>query len=167
MSEKLNISAPWVTFAHEIEALFGEDPEINFQYNEVENVVKLYVNNADKADAISKLIPTEKAFGNVTLKIFVIPANLLADDKEALFRKAFKGNPILSYIYTTCGFMRINATYIVFKNKAVQFFNDNLQDINGNQTTLYQDIAKDVFEQESGVFFCTDVEGNPGKPVKE
>ena len=53
-------------------------------------------------------------------------------------------------------------TYVVFTNKVVQFFNDNLNDIYGNVTTLYQEIASDVFDIESGVFFCTDFKKEVG-----
>lgn len=49
-------------------------------------------------------------------------------------------------------------TYIVFKNKVVQFWNDDLSDIYGNRSTLYQDIAKEIFGESSGIFFCTDKE---------
>ena len=166
MSETLKLSAPWVTFVHEIKALFGEDPEINIQFNERENVIKLYVNNAEKADALAQLLPTEKNFGSVTLYIQIIPANFLGEDRAVLFQQAFKGNPVVSYLYSTGGYS-LNAMYIVFKNKAVQFFNDNLQDINGNHTTLYQTIAKDVLGQTAGIYYCTDVEGNPGKPTNK
>ena len=47
-------------------------------------------------------------------------------------------------------------TYVVLKKEVVQFFNDNLNDIHGLETTLYQTIAKDVFDG-TGVFFCTDI----------
>lgn len=50
--------------------------------------------------------------------------------------------------------------YVVFKNCVVQFFNDNLNDIYGNISTLYQDIAREIFADAEweGVFYCTDVE---------
>ena len=59
--------------------------------------------------------------------------------------------------------------YAVFQSKVVQFFNDDMSDINGNCTTLYQEIAKDVFSgRAEGVFFCTAAEGkNLQKPLGE
>jgi hypothetical protein len=55
----------------------------------------------------------------------------------------------------------------VFEKKVVQFFNDQLDDINGNKSTLYQDIAKDVFEKHEGVYFCTAADGKLSKPLGE
>ena len=158
---RLHLSAPWVIFYREVEALFSEDHEVRVIYDEMENEIKLYVDNATKANALSVLLPGEKVFGNVTLKISVVPANLTGklNPKISLFEAAFENNKALSYIHTIddCGFLTNSITYVVFKNKVVQFFMDDLGDINGNCSTLYQTIAKDIFGEQDGIFFCTDV----------
>ena len=61
-------------------------------------------------------------------------------------------------------------TYVVFKNCVVQFFNDNLNDCHGLISTLYQDIAAEIFEDANlnGVYYNTDVErGALGMPLGE
>ena len=61
-------------------------------------------------------------------------------------------------------------TYVVFKNCVVQFFNDNLNDPHGVLSTLYQDIAREVFGDcgmAGGVAYCTDVERKVGMPIDE
>ena len=163
MTEKKNFSdksqifgkaAPWYTFGREIEALFRDDPDVNVEVNDYCWDIKLYVDNAEKAEALTQIMPTKKMFGNITVTISVIPANLNNESKIDLFQKAFKGNPVLSYICpSTTSFA---ANYVVFQNKVVQFFDDNLGDVNGNTSTLYEDIARDVFEDCDGIFFCTD-----------
>lgn len=159
MATNLNLSAPWVTFVHEVQALFGEDPAVNVAFHEDNNILYLFVNGDEKADAITKLLPEEKKFGNVTLKIQVVPANTGKENAEQIFRKAFEGNPVLSYIKTISdGDIFGGACYVVFKKKVIQFFDDNIADVNGNRTTLLQEIAKDVFEDKAGVFFCTDTD---------
>jgi hypothetical protein len=40
---RTNLSAPWITMYHEIEALFKKDPDIKVVYDEENVVVKLYV----------------------------------------------------------------------------------------------------------------------------
>ena len=153
----VKLSAPWVTYVNELKAMFKRDPEITVMYDEAENEVKLYVAaNVSKADALSKLLPEEKTFGNVTLKIAVIPPNVNEDEDILLtFEKAFKDNPAFEYAFaakTPIGDYR----YIVFANKVVQFFNDQMDDINGNKTTLYQEIAKEIFKDRLGVSYCTE-----------
>jgi len=56
---------------------------------------------------------------------------------------------------------------VVFKNCVVQFFNDNLNDAHGVISTLYQNIAAEIFEDANlpGVHYCTDVERKLGKPL--
>ena len=46
---------------------------------------------------------------------------------------------------------------MVFQNKVVQYFSDNMQDINGFTSTLYQEIAKELFGVDGGLYFCTDL----------
>ena len=162
----MKLSAPWVKFYNEIKALFEKDPEIKITFDEETPEVKLYVDNERKADALTKLIPSEKAFGNVTLKVTVIPANT-EPTKLDLLQEAFYGNPTLSYVWsadTPLG----PFNYAVFENKVVQFFNDDMGDINGNCSTLYQELAKDVFGTDIGVHFCTEaLDRKVQKPLGE
>ena len=69
--------------------------------------------------------------------------------------QAFEGNEAISCFYTGCGPTQ-DINYIAFDPIVVQFFNDQLDDINGLKTTLYADIAKEVFGQQDGIYFCTD-----------
>lgn len=154
----LKLAAPWVAYFNEVKALFGDDPEIKLEYNNDNYEIKMYVDNQEKADALTQLIPAEKAFGNIVVKTIVIPSNKLQVNKSKLFEAAFKGNPAYSFMASAEGIFSNPITYIVFKNKVVQFWNDDLSDIYGNRSTLYQDIAKDIFGENSGIFFCTDKE---------
>ena len=156
MEQKFNLSTPWAEYYRELEALFKHDPAIKIGFDEDEYIINLYVDGGLKAEALAELLPSEKVFGNVTLKVNVIPANVVKDDKTSLFKAAFEGNPVFSYAVKPEGILVPNFSFVVFKNEVVQYFNDNLGDVNGNRSTLYQEIAKDVFEDHEGVFFCTD-----------
>lgn len=158
----LKLSAPWVVYYREIEALFGTDPEITITIDEENYSVKLYVNNDEKAEALDKLLPTERTYGNVTVRTAVIPSNPLLEKKTSLFQTAFEGNPVFAFTKTNEGVFTIPLSYVVFKNRVVQFFADNLQDVNGNISTLYETIAKDVFGETDGLCFCTDTEEKVG-----
>lgn len=149
----LKLSPPWVTFMHELSALFNQDPDINIKCDDEEPRIKLYVKTAGKAEALAKLLPVEKEFGNVVLKIEVIPAN--EEDKPVdLIRRAFEGNPVLEQVASVPSPYG-EISYAVFKKEVVQFYNDQMDDAYGNKNTLYQEIAKDVFNQQDGVYFCT------------
>lgn len=163
----MKLSAPWYNFYREVDALFAKDPEVKVVFDEEACEIKLYVENGRKADALMQLLPEEKVFGNITLKITVIPANACNGSKLDAIQEAFLGNPALEYVWqasTPLG----NYNYVVFKNEVVQYFNDDLSDIHGNRSTLYQEIAKDVFGENTGLFFCTEA-GNEKleKPLGE
>lgn len=159
--EGLSKSAPWVTYARKLKAIFGSDPEITINYiEEPEPEVKLLVNNPTKADALSKILPTTKAFGNVTIKVTVVPSNA-NETFEDLIKRAFAGNPIVSYIDHGDGPFGSNICFVAFENDVIQYFDDRLDDPYGLDSTLAEDICREIFEnaEEFGtsVRFCTDL----------
>lgn len=147
--------APWTEFANQVEAMFKEDKDIKFNYDDLSKVITLRVNGNDKAEALTKLLPTEKQFGAITVKINVIPANKLGEDKIDLFCKAFSGNPAVSEI-TTVETLWGPLSFVVFAPKVVQYYDDTLFDLNGIHTTIYQDLAREVFGTFDGVCYCTE-----------
>lgn len=167
MAKKLKLSPPWVTFYHDLKEMFGNDPDIKIEIDDDDYSVKMYVEDQEKADALSKILPTEKTFGNVVVRIKVIPANVEEESVAELFKKAFKGNPILADAQDIKGVFDFSATYIVFAKRVVQYFNDNMGDINGLRSVLYEDIAREMFATDPGVFYCTDTEDPLKKPLGE
>lgn len=160
----VNISAPWFTYYRKLNALFGKDPDVErIVFDEDDMVIRIFVVGQDKADAISKILPESVSFGNVTVNITVIPANK-AGTKFNTLCTAFKGNPAFSFgIEIPMEVTQSNPlSYFAFSHEVVQFFNDNLHDPNGNVTTLYEDIAREVIGESDGICFCTDKPGNPG-----
>jgi len=173
---RLKISPPWVTYIHEIEALFDGDPQIacNVNWSGPEPFIILACNNSDKVTALTQILPSEIYCGNVILKVMVdgVPSNRAFVSKKELFETAFEKNPAFAYAVSPVedGYNWFAMTYVVFKNCVVQFFNDNLNDCHGVVSTLYQDIAKDILTGEAvqGVYFNTDIEvGKLGKPLGE
>ena len=171
---RLKISPPWVTYINKLQALFDGDPQIAFNIDYNNMIVTLAGNNGEKNAALQRLLPVEKKFGNVILHIVVDGpiANIAFPTQKALFDTAFKGNPAYAYSVSPAdeGYYFFSMTYVVFKNCVVQFFNDNLNDCHGLISTLYQDIAAEIFEDANlnGVYYNTDVEvGKLGKPLGE
>ena len=154
--EELKMVSPWVNYYREIEALFSEDPEITVSYDEDTKTVKLYVDNTDKATALEKLIPAERIFGNVTVTVTVIPANQDGKTKIDLIKTLFKGNPVFKYASTVEGAFTNPIHYVVLEKEVVQYPADDLHDIHGLCSTLYQEIAKYVIGEDEGICFCTD-----------
>lgn len=158
MGEKtLHKSPPWIGYYNELDQLFGEDPEIRVEYDNETYTVKLYVGNSEKAEALEQLIPDTKEFGNITVKVIIVPANLEdVQQKADLFRKAFEGNPVLSKVSVIPYTVNAPLTYVAFVPAVAQYYDDNMADLNGNTSTLYENIARDVFGEQDGIFFCTD-----------
>jgi len=171
---KLKLSPPWITYYNEVEAMFRNDKNIHVVLDEDNCELKVYVDGpASQYEALAKLLPTEKEFGNIVLEIKVIPANApekklirvsqLANDEEMdlrdLFASAFRGSKTVVEIVPVAGVFGFNACYVVFAKEVVQFFDDNLGDLNGMRSTLYENIARDIFNPINGVMYCTSVEG--------
>lgn len=173
---RVKVAPPWITYIHEIQALFDGDPQIacNVRYETPNPSIILACNNGDKVTALLQILPTEIYFGGITLKVNVdgTPSNRTFVNKKELFEVAFEKNPAFAYAFSPAddGYAWFSMVYVVFKNCVVQFFNDNLNDCHGVLSTLYEDIARDVLTGDGvqGVFFNTDVErGKLGKPLGE
>lgn len=157
MATTVGLAAPWTIFVRKLEAMFGQDSEIHIDYDEDEIEVNVRVDNPTKASALEEILPDAVDFGNVTLYINVIPANI-SYTKADLFRMAFAGNPVFSSLEGVDDPTAFNANYCIFKNEVVQIPADNLSSYYGVESTLYEDIAEEIFEGEhDGIYFCTDL----------
>lgn len=158
LNEGLWLSAPWYVYYHELEALFGQDPELSMEFDEGEFVITIYVQgNEEKTYALTQLLPVFKEFGSIVVRTRVIPANGKAESDYDLLLKAFKDNPVFA---TGIQEEMTNMNYILFKKEVVQFFSDQFDDPHGYRSTLYKTIADDVFAGVHDVFFSTDYYNN-------
>ena len=155
----LTKSSPWVTYYKEVDALFKKDKEVLVVFDEENIELKIYVDNQEKASAIQYLIPNEKNFGNVILKIKVIPSNgkQLRDVRTTnivdIASDVFRGNNAVFAVTDVRAVFDL--VYVIFRKEVAQYFDDNIGDINGNCSTLYEAIARDVFN-DVGIKYCTD-----------
>ena len=155
----LELSSPWASYAHKLMAMFEPDPDITINYDNDKNTVHMYVCGNKKADALEALLPASIAFGNVLLTVIVHPANITLS-KEDMLRDALEGNPLFSRVITVAPEGSSNKfNYVMFKNQAVQYWDDNLGDPHGNVTTLAQNLLPEVLNKVidfGGIFFCTE-----------
>lgn len=155
---KLKLSPPWSIFYDEIRALFAKDPEVNVVMDEDSYTIYVFVNNPEKSAAIAQILEQEKKFGRITLKVQVPPPddeNVEFASNIDVYQAAFKNNPRLSYVQPKRSIFD-TSFFVVFKNEVIQYFNDDISDINGNCSTLAEDIARDIFVGEKPNF-CTDL----------
>ena len=177
---KIGLTSPWVTYYHKVEALFKNDNDITVVYDEANNNLKIYVAGIEgenaKADALTKLLPTEKIFGDVVMPISVIPANKRLDPVEKryagrngrrgyigetscelaeLYRDIFNDNVAFYGTKVISGIFTNDLVYVIFEPVVAQYYSDALDDYKGICSTLYQNLAKDIFINQENVFFCT------------
>ena len=166
---KLKLVAPWDEYYNEMNAFFAEDPDVTILYDEEEKNIKVLVSDPRKAEALTDLLFCEQDFGGVKLTIEVVPANDISDEIKRHFKiarneenyyteyeSALIGNRAFAYTYTVDNVMGFNAIFVVFQKKVIQYYNDNLGDLNGMKSTLAEEIAREIFVPHTGVFFCTD-----------
>jgi hypothetical protein len=156
--EKVKLSPPWDGYAREMAVLFEQDDSIKVKYDHEVPKITIWVDDTDKYEALSALLPSEKDFGGQKLEIQIVPANIKDDEKDAKYylKKLLKGNnAVTDNVDVTMGAAPV--TYIEFEKEVIQYYNDNLADLHGNKSALMEDIARDVFTDVTGVFFCTDI----------
>lgn len=168
---RLKLAPPWAIYYNELKAMFERDPEIGIVYDSDNQKITMYVDNAEKAEALETILETELDFGSATWVLEIVPSNPVAKPEadvtityknevgkqKIAFDVAFNGNSALSYTKIISGLFSNPLCYVVFKHTVVQYYNDSLADVNGLCSTLYQDIAKTIFKKMDGVFYCTDL----------
>lgn len=156
----MKLIAPWINYYREVDALFSNDSSTRVIYDDEKKELQLYVDDVDKAYALYQTMPTHKDFGDVELGISIIAANSFVNPRkikaEEYFCHIFRDNPITTNIQSVYGVFSNPITYVVFRKEVVQYFSDDLGDINGLRSTLWEDIAREVFTEAEGVYFCTD-----------
>ena len=155
--------SPWVLYVKKMEALFKNDECVDVLYNEDNGhkpEVKLVVTGETKAKALRKLLPEKVQFGNIDLTVTVVENKL--DDVEVsgvqLFTQAFEGNKALDRVMNGTNPMTANMTFAIFHKEVVQYDADNLGNPTGQVSTLYEDLAAELFGGIDGLFFCTNSE---------
>ena len=160
---RLGILAPWQTYQKKVKALFEKDPEIVVgdvyepEDGNTDFAFDIEVMNHEKFLALDRVLPKQRQFGNVTLGITLFDEENAEDDTFELFATIFDGNPILKDVVDVLDPAGYRHLYVIFAAKVLQFFDDDLQDFNGNWSGLAQDIAREVFSEGlRGIHFCTE-----------
>ena len=170
---KINLISPWDEYYNKMVAFFKDDSDVTVLYDSQEDdtkYIKVLVDNPEKATALEMLLNKEKDFGGIKLIVTVVPADdipkdiardmrLWAEDAKyyGLYRSALIGNSNFATVQEIKGMLGFDATFVVFKKKVIQYYNDNIGDLNGMKSTLAEEIARDIFIPNSGVFFNTDI----------
>ena len=162
-TQTLKISPPWIVWQKQAKALFENDPDIRIDAAPAaaDPEITLYVAKPAKAVALARMLPECKEFGNVKCRLTVVPPNgafampKAPDNPAELAAVAFTGNAAVETVRPVSKGLFANLAYVAFKREVVQFSADNIADINGNWSGLYEDIAREVCERAEGIFFCT------------
>lgn len=167
----VNLSAPWVEHYRKLQELFRLDRDVNVVFDAEAMKIQVYVDNTEKAEALEKILLPEVTFGNVTVPIIVIPANnprvtysfrylrSFSDGEdfsvEGKYRAAFSTNGVVEAVVPAVGIGGQQILFILFGPFIAQYYNDDIGDLYGLHTTVFEDIARDVCVKEAGVFYCT------------
>ena len=166
---QINLSAPWVLYYRKIEEMFKQDPSIRVIFDDSSDKKKLtlYVDDLQKAAGLSELLIPSVTFGETTMTINVVPANANTvrayysfvgkfTDTIDMLNCCFLRNRAFAYATKLDGVFTNPIYYVVFSREVVQYFTDDIGDMNGVCSTLYQEIAKEIFKPIDGVHYCTD-----------
>ena len=164
---RLHLASPWILYYQKMKALFGEDPDIHIVLDDKEMELKIYIDGEDKAEALEKILPNEQSWGDISLKTVVIPANKEGymcvkypklTSWENIFRTVFHTNPHFSHCVYVDGIFNNGLTYVIFENEVIQYYSDDLGDVNGITSVLAEDLARQLFKDIDGVFYCTNLQ---------
>ena len=156
-----NIEAPWYSFQKKVAAIFAGDPDVIVgdvyeTDGDTDYAFDIEFKNHEKFLAADRLLPGVKMFGKVALGIVLYDEENTITDTLGLFETLFRGNPNVRSVVRSVDQTGTEWQYVVFEPEVIQFSDDNLADYRGNWNGLAQDIAPEIFAENSrGVYFCT------------
>lgn len=157
----VGLRSPWILHVEKVKALFGRDEGVSVDYDDNKKCITLRAASSLQADALARILPDMVDFGDVTILQRVVPGNI--DDESLpenapmidIIKAAFNKNKSCVEIRPVSKGLFKDLTYCVFAKEVIQYSADNLADLNGNESTLMECIARDVLTKADGVFFCT------------
>lgn len=156
-TENLNLPYTVWRYFNKLSVMFGKDPDVEIEIERVDDItfkVMIYVNDSNrpgKADAFTKMLPSRVDFGIHRLYIDIIPNNDSRADHEVLI-DMFYGNPIIDSFVTD----HSGRHYIIFKKDILQYYANDISDVNSLQSVLAEDLARELITDDiTNVYFCT------------
>jgi len=161
MNTGLGLQSPWVTLYNKIYFMFSNDEDLDIS-NLIESdgnySMTIASNNTTKLKAIEKILKHEFSLGNITFKInFVYGENESDNITISDIKNAFNGNTVISTIKTAMTPAQDELTFVLFNREVVQFYNDDISDFYGNYNGLAEDIAREIFNNQFDINYCTDI----------
>lgn len=157
------MNPPWATLWSQINAAFAGDALVSVNPpDDSANpfVIVLTVNDYTKAVAIASLLKARHDFGNVSVVVKVcnrqgsqiggVSPNS-ADELSLIVRVAFNGNLLLTDVVVR-DLMGRQRVFPVIAKTVIQFYNDDLSELNGNYNAVAAAVLSEICEVEPGGF---------------
>ncbi len=155
----VNLNLPYTVWAYfnKLSVMFRKDPDVELEFERVDDFISkviIYVNDSNrpgKSDAFAKMLPSRVDFGIHRVYIDIIPNNDSRADHEVLI-DMFYGNPIVDSFITD----HSGRHYIIFKKDILQYYTNDISDVNSLQSVLAEDLARELITDDiTNVYFCT------------
>lgn len=160
------LAPPWDIYMAKLQHLFLKDPQISI--TRPDSPFNIHVTCSldtppKKVMALKAILPETINIGgqNITITVAYEDTKLTDMTVSEAMKNAFAGNNAVVDVRTVDD-GPIHSVHVVFKKEVVQYYSDNIADLHGNTSTLYEDLARDVL-MPPGVFYCTAL-GTPYKP---
>lgn len=156
----LGLCPPWTELKRKLEALFRQDPDVTVAADLDGDAkrIRILVQSADKADALSRLLPAAVELGAVRVALEVVPANGGELSARELLERAFAGNDAFRCAAESApGPGAPPFTYAVFEPHVLQYQADSIGHPRGLRTTLAENVFREIFTgpEASAILPCT------------
>lgn len=161
--KEIKLSPPWDGYMHMLASFFKGDGRVIVGACDDKRVGTIEVFDTKMYCALEQVLNKRIRFGNVVLKIRIVPANGLKAFKNtmtdlAALKVVLSKNPAFAKFITRKTPVG-NMVFCMFKPVVLMFYNDNLASPYKKTTAVYEAAAFHVFK-DCGVSYATE-------PVKE
>mgnify|MGYP003321061786 CR=1 FL=1 len=149
-SENVKLSPPWDGYMNMLASFFKGDKRVRVGGCDDKRVGTIEVFDTKMYCALEQVLNKKIRFGNVTLRIRIVPANDLKAFKNtmtdlAALKVVLSGNPAFAKFITRKTEVG-NAVFCMFKPVVLMWYNDNLGSPYKQTASVYELAAQTVFK---------------------
>lgn len=169
---KTNMANPITGHANQLAAFLAKDDDIHTKFEFKRRVLRIYVDDVSKAEALAVILKKRIELGKLYLDIAIYPPNadngygkkldlkagdMTADELKTMWKCAFKGNRNFVRVLQAKDRTDTIWTFALFNNVAVQWLNDDMQNPELTTSALPETVVKTFAASHPGVQISTDV----------
>lgn len=155
------ISAPWITYAHKVNAVLSADPDITVDIGDADVsggflTIEIISTDYIKYLALQEILNQPEPISGVRIDLRFTYTGTDRDRRISMLKAALSGNRYFNSVLQTSDPRdeTVKYTFALFNNEIVQYFNDDISDYYGCDNMVPEDLFREILKDDPEIRLC-------------